>query len=93
MRAAGYAVCFLIVQIKLSNSRSSWRLSADKVVQMTEFAAPDEDPVLSILTSAADRPNGQWSKSAPQETEKHHVYCSDCGYIDRYFAAILLVFF
>ena len=80
-RFASYFLCFLIIQVKFSNSRTSWRLNADKVVKSTEFVPHlEDDPILDILTSSASHGNGQgWSKSStPLKQEKLQVYCSEC---------------
>ena len=83
-----YALCFLVIQVKLSNSRTSWRLNADKVVRVattsTEFlpSAFDDDVIFDILTGSTINGNGQgWSRSAAQITttsDKFQVYCNEC---------------
>lgn len=93
MRARGciasYALCFLVIQVKLSNSRTSWRLNADKVVKASSpppaGAAPvlEDDLILDILTGSTSLGNGQgWSRSAAPPssttTDKLQVYCNEC---------------
>ncbi|XP_014210318.1 tetratricopeptide repeat protein 17 isoform X2 [Copidosoma floridanum] len=91
---ASYALCFLVIQVKLSNSRTSWRLNADKVVKISapqDTASmqpiPEDDPILDILTGSTSLDNGQgWSRSAaPSSTtvDKLQVYCNECkGYVN-----------
>ncbi|XP_057327033.1 uncharacterized protein LOC130668661 isoform X2 [Microplitis mediator] len=79
-RIASYAICLLVFQVRLSNSRTSWRLSADGVVKATQFASPvEDDPIFEILTSTVSSSNGQgWSKSASTDNqEKLQVYCNE----------------
>lgn len=77
-----YALCLLILQVKLTNSRTSWRLNAaDKVVKTTDFvSAIDDDPIFDILASSVVTGNGQgWSKTAtPDKHEKVQIYCQEC---------------
>lgn len=81
-RVARYALCFLVLQVKFSNSRTSWRLSADRVVKATEFALPvEDDPIFDILTASIDLSNGQsWSKTAfpGEQRKKVQIYCNEC---------------
>ncbi|XP_015592778.1 uncharacterized protein LOC107266631 [Cephus cinctus] len=85
--------CILVlVQAAMTNSRTSWRLSADKVIRLNDL---DEDPILDILASSVGLSNGQgWSKSATQEKllqEKVQLFCAECesfvGTRDRGLAA------
>lgn len=80
-RVASYAICLLIFQIRLSNSRTSWRLNADGVVKATQFASTiEDDPIFEILTTTVSSSNGRgWSKSATTENqnEKLQVYCNE----------------
>lgn len=79
-RIASYAICLLVFQIRLSNSRTSWRLNTDGVVKATQFATPaEDDPIFEILTSTASSSNGQgWSKSSSTDNqEKLQVYCNE----------------
>lgn len=77
-----YALCLLILQVKLTNSRTSWRLNAaDKVVKATDFvSAVEDDPIFDILTNSVVTGNGQgWSKTATAEKhEKVQIYCQEC---------------
>ncbi|EZA59137.1 uncharacterized protein LOC105275542 [Ooceraea biroi] len=77
-----YAFCLLILQIQLTNSRTSWRLNAaDKVVKTTDFvSAIEDDPIFDILASSLVTGNGQsWSKTATSEKhEKVQIYCQEC---------------
>ncbi|OAD58652.1 Tetratricopeptide repeat protein 17 [Eufriesea mexicana] len=80
-RVVGYLFCFLILQAKLTNSRTSWRLSADKVIKSTDFISTvEDDPIFDILASSISVGNGQsWSKTAISEKyEKIQPYCQDC---------------
>lgn len=79
-RVASYALCFLVIQVKLSNSRTSWLLNVDKVVKGSSGSvaaaaggsgaggAPaglEDDLILDILTGSTSLGNGQgWSRSA-----------------------------
>ncbi|XP_015119296.1 uncharacterized protein LOC107042663 [Diachasma alloeum] len=79
-RIASYAICLLVFQVRLSNSRTSWRLSADGVVKATQFASSVEDDlVFDILATTVSSSNGQgWSKTAATENrEKLQVYCNE----------------
>ena len=79
-RVASYALCFLVFQVKLINSRTSWRLSADRVIKATQFPSSlDDDPVFDILATTANLGGGQgWSKTASSENhEKLQVYCNE----------------
>lgn len=82
---ASYALCFLVIQVKVSNSRTSWRLNADKVVKSTSTGANfvpilEEEQILDILMGSATLDNGQgWSRSAPIPAEKIQIYCKDCA--------------
>ncbi|XP_011497478.1 PREDICTED: uncharacterized protein LOC105361886 [Ceratosolen solmsi marchali] len=103
---ASYALCFLVIQVKLSNSRTSWRLNADKVVKITtsngnSATAPalEDDLILDILTGSKSLGNGQgWTRSAtPSSTgsEKLQVYYNECksyasGTQDRHYSAYTL---
>lgn len=77
-----YAICLLILQLKLTNSRTSWRLNtANKVVKMTDFISTvEDDPIFDILASSVVISNGQsWSKTAiSQKHEKMRIYCQEC---------------
>lgn len=80
-RVVGYLFCFLILQAKLTNSRTSWRLSADKVVKTTDFVSTiEDDPIFDILASSISVGNGQsWSRTAISEKhDKIQSYCQDC---------------
>ncbi|KZC13009.1 PREDICTED: uncharacterized protein LOC107191119 [Dufourea novaeangliae] len=97
-RVIGYLFCFLILQAKLTNSRTSWRLSADKVVKTTEFVSTvEDDPIFDILSSSIGVGNGQsWSRTAVSEKhEKIQPYCQDCknvlsGNHERRFSSYVL---
>ena len=97
-RVVGYLFCFLILQAKLTNSRTSWRLSADKVVKTTDFVSTVEDePIFDILASSISVGNGQaWSRTAVPDThEKIQPYCQDCktvvpGNHERRFSSYVL---
>ncbi|XP_012282514.1 tetratricopeptide repeat protein 17-like isoform X2 [Orussus abietinus] len=81
-RIASYALWFLVLQVELTNSGSSWRLSADKVVKATEFVPSlEEDPIFDILANSVNLGNGQgWSKSAvPNENGMLQIYCNECN--------------
>lgn len=107
MRARGcissYALCFLIVQVKFSNSRTSWRLNADKVIQTsTTSSTPllEDDLILDILTGSTSLGNGQgWSRSATSPTDKLRIYCTDCKGLEtqersaEFYCAILWLIF
>ncbi|XP_014236872.1 uncharacterized protein LOC106659078 [Trichogramma pretiosum] len=83
-RIASYALCFLVIQVKFTISRTSWRLSADKVVMSsTTTTAPglEDDAILNILTSSISLGNGQgWSRTATDSNaaDKLQVHCSEC---------------
>ncbi|XP_043264850.1 uncharacterized protein LOC122404710 isoform X1 [Colletes gigas] len=95
-RVVGYLFCFLILQAKLTNSRTSWRLSADKVVKTTDFVSTiEDDPIFDILASSISVGDGQtWSRTAV--FEKHEKpYCQDCknvlsGNHERRFSSYVL---
>lgn len=97
-RLVGYLFCFLILQAKLTNSRTSWRLSADKVVKTTDFASTvEDDPIFDILASSISVGNGQsWSRTAVSDKhEKVQAYCQDCenvlsGNHERRFSSYVL---
>ncbi|KAK9306689.1 hypothetical protein QLX08_002617 [Tetragonisca angustula] len=97
-RVVGYFFCFLILQAKLTNSRTSWRLSADKVVKTTDFVSTvEDDPIFDILASSISVGNGQsWSRTAISEKyEKIQPYCQDCksitsGNHERRFSSYVL---
>ncbi|XP_076648992.1 uncharacterized protein LOC143356846 [Halictus rubicundus] len=97
-RVVGYLFCFLILQAKLTNSRTSWRLSADKVVKTTDFASTvEDDPIFDILASSISVGNGQsWSRTAISDKhEKVQAYCQDCenvlsGNHERRFSSYVL---
>ncbi|XP_053983138.1 uncharacterized protein LOC128878715 isoform X1 [Hylaeus volcanicus] len=76
-RVVSYLFCFLILQAKLTNSRTSWRLSADKVVKTIDFSSTvEDDPIFDILASSISVGNGQtWSRTAV--FEKHEPYCQE----------------
>lgn len=79
-RIASYAICILIFQVRLSNSRTSWRLNPDGVVKATQFASSvEEDPIFEILATAVNSGSGPgWSKSASTDNqEKLQVYCNE----------------
>ncbi|XP_020286802.1 tetratricopeptide repeat protein 17-like [Pseudomyrmex gracilis] len=82
-----YAFCLLILQIELTNSRTSWRLNADKVVKTTDFVnTVEDDPIFDILASSAITSNGQsWSRTATSEKhEKVQIYCQECnGFVSQ----------
>lgn len=76
-----YALYFLVIQVKLINSRTSWRLNADKVVKASEVpSTEDEDPIFDILASTINLGNGQgWSKTDSKiENQKLEIFCTDC---------------
>lgn len=77
-----YALCLLILQIKLTNSRTSWRLNgADKVVKTTDFVSTiEDDPIFDILANSVVISNGQtWSRTATLDKhEKVQLYCQEC---------------
>ncbi|KYQ52056.1 Tetratricopeptide repeat protein 17 [Trachymyrmex zeteki] len=77
-----YALCLLVLQIRLTNSRTSWRLNAaDKVVKTTDFvSAVEDDPIFDILSGSVVTGNGQtWSRTATSEKhEKVQLYCQEC---------------
>lgn len=90
-RVVGYLFCFLILQAKLTNSRTSWRLSADKVVKSTDFVSTvEDDPIFDILATSVSIGNGQsWSKTAV--SEKMQAHCQDCkGNHERRFSSYVL---
>ncbi|KOC60195.1 Tetratricopeptide repeat protein 17 [Habropoda laboriosa] len=97
-RVVGYLFCFLILQAKLTNSRTSWRLSADKVVKTTDFVSTvEDDPIFDILASSISVGNGKsWSRTAISEKhEKIQPYCQDCknvasGSHERRFSSYVL---
>ncbi|XP_060816040.1 uncharacterized protein LOC132907201 [Bombus pascuorum] len=97
-RVIGYLFCFLILQAKLTNSRTSWRLSADKIVKTTDFVSTfEDDPILDILASSISIGNGHsWSRTAISEKyEKIQPYCQDCksvtsGNHERRFSSYVL---
>ncbi|XP_003399015.1 uncharacterized protein LOC100647273 [Bombus terrestris] len=97
-RVIGYLFCFLILQAKLTNSRTSWRLSAGKVVKTTDFVSTvEDDPILDILASSISIGNGHsWSRTAISEKyEKIQPYCQDCksvasGNHERRFSSYVL---
>ncbi|XP_029037576.1 uncharacterized protein LOC117602496 [Osmia lignaria lignaria] len=97
-RVVGYLFCFLILQAKLTNSRTSWRLSADKVVKTTDFVSTiEDDPIFDILASSISVGNGQsWSRTAISEKhDKIQSYCQDCknvgaGNHERRFSSYVL---
>ncbi|XP_078047180.1 tetratricopeptide repeat protein 17 [Augochlora pura] len=97
-RVVGYLFCFLILQAKLTNSRTSWRLSADKVVKTTDFVSTvEDDPIFDILATSISVGNGQsWSRSAISDKhEKVQPYCQDCknvlsGNHERRFSSYVL---
>nr|XP_034176493.1 uncharacterized protein LOC117602496 [Osmia lignaria] len=97
-RVVGYLFCFLILQAKLTNSRTSWRLSADKVVKTTDFVSTiEDDPIFDILASSISVGNGQsWSRTAVSEKhDKIQSYCQDCknvgaGNHERRFSSYVL---
>lgn len=79
-RVASYALCFLVFQVKLINSRTSWRLSADRVIKATQFpSSVEDDPLFDILATTASLGGGQgWSKTASSENrEKPQIYCNE----------------
>lgn len=84
---ASYALCFLVIQVRLSNSRTSWRLNADKVIRTTsqDFAPSgvedEDDDIFYILTGSLNTGNGHsWSRSATRVTtpESFQIYCNEC---------------
>lgn len=80
-RMFGCLFCLLVLQTNLTNSRTSWRLNADKVVQTTDFVSNNEDdPIFYILASSVSISNGQgWSKTAASEKlDKVQVYFHEC---------------
>lgn len=86
-RIASYAICLLVLQVRLSNSRTSWRLNADGVVKPTQFATSneDDDPIFDILANTVNFNSGPgWSKTAGNEgQDKFHVFCNEYGNPDR----------
>ncbi|XP_018392586.1 PREDICTED: uncharacterized protein LOC108771723 [Cyphomyrmex costatus] len=83
-----YALCLLILQIRLTNSRTSWRLNAaDKVVKTTDFViAIEDDPIFDILSGSVVTGNGQtWSRTAtPEKHENVQLYCQECkGFVSQ----------
>ncbi|XP_076242908.1 uncharacterized protein LOC143184505 [Calliopsis andreniformis] len=97
-RVVGYLFCFLILQAKFTNSRTSWRLNADKVVKTTDFVSTvEDDPIFDILASSITVGNGQsWSRTAVSEKhEKIQSHCQDCknvlsGNHERRFSSYVL---
>ncbi|KAF7992742.1 hypothetical protein HCN44_005086 [Aphidius gifuensis] len=81
-RIAIYAICLLVFQVRLSNSRTSWRLNADGIVKSTQFATSnDDDPIFDILANTVNFNNGPgWSKNAEGQ-DKYHVFCNEYGNI------------
>ncbi|XP_015509156.1 uncharacterized protein LOC124298702 [Neodiprion virginianus] len=95
-----YALYFLVIQVKLINSRTSWRLNADKVVKaVSEISShEDEDPIFYILASTINLGNGQgWSKTdSKNENQKLDLFCNDCknfisGSYDRRLSSFALM--
>lgn len=81
-RIAIYAICLLVFQIRLSNSRTSWKLNADGIVKSTQFSTSnDDDPIFDILANTVNFNNGPgWSKTAEGQ-DKYHVFCNEYGNI------------
>lgn len=81
-RVVIYALYFLMIQVKLINSRTSWRLNADKVVKGSETVSSneDEDPIFDILANTINLGNGHgWSKTDSKDNnQKLEIFCNDC---------------
>lgn len=97
-RMFGCLFCLLVLQTNLTNSRTSWRLNADKVVKTTDFVSTiEDDPIFDILASSVNIGNGQSRSktSASEKLDKVQVYCLECkgfgtGSQDRRFMSYTL---
>ncbi|KAJ8681676.1 hypothetical protein QAD02_017468 [Eretmocerus hayati] len=84
---ASYALCLLLIQVRLSNSRTSWRLSADRVVKNTNPAPAlslQDEVIFDILTGSVNFRNGAgWTRSATSHNDRLDLYCNECqGYLN-----------